>query len=349
MKNSLLFVPIVLLFLFSLQSCENERKVPDTSNIDLQLNINRFEQDLFSIDSNHVEEGILQLNQKYPAFSELFFTRILPLKRGINSDSAFFKNVKGLITFKPIQRLVDTCNIVFSDMNDIESQLTSAYKYYKYYFPKKDVPNIYTLISEYAYQTFLFDDNAQDGIGISLDMFLGSNYPYAQIDPQNTAFSNYLTRTFNKEHLVKKTLDATIDDLVGVPKGNRLLDLMIHNGKKLYILDHLLPHTHDSIKLEYTKSQLDWVNSNEKQTWAHFLAEDLLYETNAKKIAKLINPSPKAPPGMPTTAPGRVANWMGWRIVNMYMRRNPNVSMDQLIIETDAQSILSKSKYKPKR
>ncbi len=348
MKNSLFVAISLLILIISLESCEKDRKVPDTSNIHIQLNINRFEQELFKIDTNHIEEGINQLMQKYPAFSELFFTRILPLKRDTNK-AVFLKNVKGLLTFKPIQKLVDTCEIVFHDFNGIENQLTSAYKFYKYYFPKKDVPNIYTLISEYAYQTFLFDDNGKDGIGISLDMFLGADYPYAQIDPQNTAFSNYLTRTFNKDHLVKKVLDASIDDLVGLPKGNRLLDIMIHNGKKLYILDHLLPNVPDSIKLEYTKSQMDWVNTNEKQTWAHFLAEDLLYETNMKKIAKLVNPSPQAPPGMPAEAPGRIANWVGWRIINMYMKRNPNVSLAQLIEEKDAQKILNISKYKPRR
>jgi uncharacterized protein YjaZ len=46
-------------------------------------------------------------------------------------------------------------------------------------------------------------------------------------------------------------------------------------------------------------------------------------------------------------SPGRLGVWVGWQIVDSYMRNNENVSIKQLIDEGDAQKILEQSFYKP--
>jgi uncharacterized protein YjaZ len=46
-------------------------------------------------------------------------------------------------------------------------------------------------------------------------------------------------------------------------------------------------------------------------------------------------------------APGRIGIWVGWRIVDSYMRHHPEVSIQQLMAESDAQKILEYSYYKP--
>jgi len=124
---------------------------------------------------------------------------------------------------------------------------------------------------------------------------------------------------------------------------------MINNGKRLYVLDKLLPYTPDSIKLAYTQKQVDWCIKNEPDLWAYLLSEDLLYSIKADVWAKLVNPSPTGTPKMPTDSPGRAGNWLGMQIVKAYMQRNSNVSLEQLLANKDAQLILDKSKYKPKR
>ena len=52
--------------------------------------------------------------------------------------------------------------------------------------------------------------------------------------------------------------------------------------------------------------------------------------------------------GMPKNAPGNVGSWVGWQIVNQYMdNAKGKVSLNQLL-QTDATTIMTKSKYKPK-
>lgn len=55
----------------------------------------------------------------------------------------------------------------------------------------------------FAYQGFIFDDNGADGLAIGLDMFLGGKFPYSILGTKKM-FSNYMTRTYNKDHLYKK-------------------------------------------------------------------------------------------------------------------------------------------------
>ena len=46
-------------------------------------------------------------------------------------------------------------------------------------------------------------------------------------------------------------------------------------------------------------------------------------------------------------SPGRLGLWVGWRIVESYMRNNKGVTLHELINENDAQKILEQSFYKP--
>ena len=48
-------------------------------------------------------------------------------------------------------------------------------------------------------------------------------------------------------------------------------------------------------------------------------------------------------------APPRIGYWIGWQIVRQYMNNNPEVTMQQLMDNNDAQQLLAKSKYKPKK
>ena len=46
--------------------------------------------------------------------------------------------------------------------------------------------------------------------------------------------------------------------------------------------------------------------------------------------------------------PGRIGQWVGWRIVNKYAETHPEITLPQLMALDDAQQIFRKSKYKPR-
>jgi len=50
---------------------------------------------------------------------------------------------------------------------------------------------------------------------------------------------------------------------------------------------------------------------------------------------------------MPKESPGRISYWMGWNIVEAYMNKNKNTTIEQLMENTNPQEVLRQSGYKP--
>jgi hypothetical protein len=244
--------------------------------------------------------------------------------------------------------LLDTVHKEFHDLSDIQTGFNEAFRFFKHYFPQRELPRVYTMVTDFSYFPFIFlDRDGKDAIGVSLEMFLGANFPYRDYVGNAPAFSNYLVRTFNKDHLVKKSLEVLVDDMLVRAEYARLLDEMIHNGKRWYILSRLMPFAHDTIITEYRPDQLEWCEKNQLNLWAYLLSNDLLYSTDRLNYQKLIAPSPSGASDMPQEAPGQTANWMGFQIIKAFMKRSPGTSLQELIELSDAQMILKKSKYKP--
>jgi hypothetical protein len=344
--NNRLFTLLLLsAFLWSCQPDQRE-PAPDVSDIEIDLNLRRFEQDLFSLDTMQMEASLEALKSTYPDFSNIFFKQILGTNDPqISSTIGEAEYVKGFINFPGIRELYDTCQYVFADFSEQQASFRQAFQYLKYYFPDMQTPDLTTFISEYTVGAFIYKENS---LAVGLDFFLGSDYPYAAYNPNNPTFSAYLTRTFNKDHLVSKTMRVLVEDITGPPKGSKMLDIMIHRGKQMYILDQLLPQVADTAVLEFSKDQLSWLKDNERDIWAFFLTEDLLYSTDMQKYRKYVDYSPNAP-GMPMEAPGRVANWMGYQIVRAYMQKVASAELADLTNARDAQEILDKSRYRPPR
>lgn len=331
---------------FGLMGCGNDNvmEVPNVGHIDVPVEVRRFEQDLFSIDTNQIEASLAELEAAYPEFSEVYFTYVLGSKNPQLAPEGHAAYVQGFLRHPAIRFLYDTTQIVYPDLEAVKPEFQQAFQFLKYYFPEVPTPGITTFISEYSIAAFIY---GRGDLGIGLDFFLGNDYPYARYVPNNPNFSAYLTRTFDQKHLVSKALQPLVKDLVGETQSGRLLDIMIDNGKQLYIQRALMPYTPDSILLELPQTQVAWLQNNELEMWAHFLKEQLLYSTDFQKFRKLVDYSPNSP-GMPPEAPGRTANYIGLKIVEAFMRRFPSLSLQDLIAQRDAQYILEQSRYKPR-
>jgi hypothetical protein len=339
------FYLFIFTLFFLLFSCKDEKKIPNVDIIDIKLDIVRFDQAMFALDTANIDAGLQKLSRLYPAFYHLYFNNILPLT---NDSSKLGLSVKNFINDQQIHKLYDTTQTVMKNWPEIEKEIKQAFRFVKYYIPTFKPPKIYTFISEYSMQRMIFQDKNADGLGIGLDLFLGNQYPYKSVDPTNPNFSAYLTRTFNSQHIVPKSIDLIIDNLFDNIEGTKLIDIMIANGKKLYLKKLFLPLTNDTLIFEYTPPQLEWVKKNELEIWSFFADQNLVYESIPVKIAKYINASPNAP-GMPAEAPGRTANYIGLKIVEAYLQKYPKTSLEHFIEMKDAQKILELSKYKPKR
>ena len=71
-----------------------------------------------------------------------------------------------------------------------------------------------------------------------------------------------------------------------------------------------------------------------------------LFKTESNILSSYINDGPFTSE-ITQESPGRLGQWVGWRIVNSYMRNNKEVTLQELMNENDAQKILEQSYYKP--
>ncbi len=332
-KHSKLKALISYLFIITiLYSCNSSRHDVDLSEIEINdIEIKRYGKALFAIDRNNLKAELSELSDEYFFFIGKEFEDTLNLIK-----------INDFISDSSLIELSDTCNEKYPDLNDIEKQLTSAFKHYKYYFPGKAIPEVYTYVSGLFYE---FPIQVVDGVMIiALDMFLGIDFlPYWQI-----GLPKYKIRRFEKEYLVNDCMNEIMLTEFPNPPEKTFLDKMINEGKRLYFLEAIMPETHDSIKIGYTKNQMEWCKNNESNIWAFFIENELLYSPDFQYTSKFTTDGPFTSAFSPES-PAKIGSWVGWQIVKSFMKNNKNVKLDELLKKTDSQKLLSESNYKPKK
>jgi hypothetical protein len=119
-------------------------------------------------------------------------------------------------------------------------------------------------------------------------------------------------------------------------------------GKTRYFVKALLPNVHDSILMGYTQAQLEWAQQNNGQMWTHIIEKNLLFQNEQSLYMRYFNDGPfTSADGVPPESAPMVGTWTGLQIVRKYMLENPNVSLKELMEETDFDKILKLSKYRP--
>ncbi|HMT30846.1 MAG TPA: hypothetical protein PKD91_16365, partial [Bacteroidia bacterium] len=237
-----------------------------------------------------------------------------------------------------IYRLTDSA---YKSVDDINSGMELFLKHHKYYFPDKALPSVVTYISAFNYAVITTDSV----IGIGLDMFLGPQIEYYP----RLGVPRYLFTKFSREYIVPSAIKAWFqsDYDQGAVK-NELLSQMVYQGKLLYYIQAMAPDLADTLRTGYTAEQLKWCEANEANIWSFFIENKLLFNSDPAEFSKFVNDGP-ATNGFPKEAPGKIGAWVGLKIVNAYMKNNDKISLQELLLEKDAQKILEDSKYKPKK
>ncbi|TCD10769.1 gliding motility lipoprotein GldB [Pedobacter frigidisoli] len=333
---------IYLIFLFAIIfiSCKHSNR-PDVSNIKLDIKIERFDNELFAGKNKNIVEVDKQLGSKYGIFYDDFIRKMLDSKLS-NTES-----LSSLYQDQAYLDLTKEVDSVFPNLKVQEADLTETFKYIKYYYPKAKVPKMISFVSGFAYQMPVGDNY----LGIGLDMFLGKDSKFYKSIIENVPL--YLSKRFTPEYIVPRVAETYAhEELFQEPDENRtLLSKMIFQGKVLYFLDQVLPeNTADSTKIGYTTQQMEWAQNFEGDIWAYFLENNYLFETDYQKIQVFLSEGPFTPGlGENRESAPKLGVWTGWQIVRKYMAAHPDITLQQLMADNDAQKILNQSKYKPKQ
>ena len=337
---------IYLFFLLALVffSCQKSKK-PDVSQIKLDIHIERFDKDLAKLEKQGTLKADQLLKKKYGPFYHNFITILLQDNDINTTDTAYFKLLRRVFATKDYKALKHDVDSVYPNMDKVQGDLTDAFKHIKYYYPQKKLPVIYTYISGFELQTMVGDGY----VGIGLDLFLGGN---SRFYPSLTAaYPRYLSRYFNAQNICPRVVEgiAREDMFPESDSSKTLLSKMVYNGKIMYFMDQIMPDLPDTTKIGYTDAQLKWCDQFQSKIWGWFLDQNLLYESDYPKIQKYIGEAPFTPGlGEKNESAPKLAIWTGWQIVRQYMNKHPEVTLQQLMADNDAQKILNESRYRPK-
>lgn len=328
----------LFIILILISSCNRNPLKVDISGIETEVEVVRFEQELFALPMQDTLAELTALRNKYPEFFDLFTWKVIGVG-GIEEE--YFPEIMGeFLTDTMILNVKTLVENEFSDFEKTEEELIKAFKYFQYHFPEKELPTIYTMISGFNQSVV----TAENIIGVSLDKYLGSDCSYYK---QLSNVPLYKIKNMHPKKLVSDVAYAwgmTEFDERGT--ATTLLDHIVHQGKLMYFVDALFPDMHDSLKIGYTAEQLQWCKNNEPQMWNFLVEKKMLYTNNRMDILRFINDGPYTT-GFPTESPGKSGVWIGWQIVRQYMKKHREITVSELMKNTNYQQILNDSRYYP--
>ncbi len=332
MKNKALAVIFVVL-LFSGCSSKKERYIPEVEKSrlpEVNIKIKRYGKAIFSLDTNNPVQELEKIKPEFPLF----------LDADLNNPENVNK-IKNFITDSVNRKLFQRTEKIFPNLNDLEKQLSEGFSHLLYFFPDEKTPTFYSYISGLYYEqpVIIFDTV----VLIGLDNYLGQDCKLYDM----VMIPHYKSRWMIKEEIPVDVMKTVYDNInIYRTRPTNLLDMMINEGKKMVFIDAMYPEMPDTIKIRYTKKQLEWVKENEKNIWAFIISQKLLFSANFKQANKLIQDGPFTN-GFSRESPARLGVYIGWQIVSDFMKNNKDVSLKDLLKIKDSQMILKKSYYKP--
>jgi len=297
--------------------------------------IERFDKDLHEWLQNTPDGKPDMLISKYRDFLNAFGS--VTVNNSNYEQADFFPSLRKYFSNELLAQIYKDALFTFSNVEGFEKDLTDANQLIGQYFPGKKLPTLSMHVSGLKANTIVLEDM----ISISIDRYLGAYYPQYQ-----QFFEDYQLIQMQPEMVVRDYLKAWLmGELPASNKRKDLLGEMISQGKILYTLKKLLPDWDDKDIIGYTDEQLSWAADNEKNIWKTTLSNNYLYSTESMTIVKYMDEAPYTGT-ISTDSPGRLGAWLGWQIVKKYAE-NTNLSLEEIIKETDNQNILKLSKYNP--
>lgn len=339
MKSVRVILIIVSIVFLPFTGCKRNHYKVNTSKIDVDIEIKRLEKDLFTMDPGDIIDSIPHIKSDYGNFLQLFSYVI---NTGDVNDPSFGEDLVNFCTDRLNYEVYENVIEVYPDTETIRNSLEGAFEKYKHYFPEYPIPAVYTCITGFNSSVITGDSI----LGIGLDRYLGADnefYPRLGI-------YGYISARMTPEYIVPDCMYGWASsewafENTGYEKDN-LLTRMLHEGKLRYFEKCMLPDEPDEVLFGFTPDQMKFCRNNEDQMWNYLIENDLLFSTDQFLIRKFIGEAPFTS-YFTNESPGRAATWLGFRIIEQYMMKNPGVDLNIIMTDSDVQEILEKAKYHP--
>lgn len=304
-------------------SCEKTSKLEqEIAAIPISLEVIRFDR----VFASTPPDSLQMLKAKFPQF----FPEQFP-------DSVWLQRMTDTLQ----RELLDEVALAFPDEELLQSDLEDLFRHYRYYFPEETTPKVYTLTTDVDYRNRIV--YADSVLLIGLDNYLGSEHRFYE------GIQEFVKSDFRKEQIpVHAGRELARAHVRGI-QDRSFLSQMLYYGKIHATVSRLYPSATPAALLDYTPEQYEWALANEDEIWRYFVERELLYSNDRKLADRFLEPAPfsKFYLELDNESPPRLGQFLGWRIVESYMRNN-DVSL-QALMGVRGQELFEKSNYKPEK
>ena len=318
-------------------SCRRNSLDVDVSGIEIEVELERFDQALFEMDADTINQSIGAFYNTYGDFFDIFNVHVINIGQ---ASAKRYPSFLSMFINDPVNREVyEYTNEIFSSMGSINSQLSNGFKHYRYHYPDSITPRVVGYVSRFNQGLFTVDHF----VGIGLDQYLGSDCAYYR----QMGIPVYLSRNKIAERVPADVMYAWATQLYPYNDSlDNLLSRMIYQGMLVYFVGAMYPQMDEHVLLGFTEDQIKWCHNNEIQMWTHLVEEKLLFSSDAMVISKLVEDAPHTA-YFTTESPGRAAVWQGYQVVKSFADENPKFPLNQVLSHRNYQAILRSARYNP--
>lgn len=331
MRFTFLFIVLAI----ALFSCSNDPEVEEcaeapTTVEPVSLQVEQLQNILPAIQS---KGELVQFLSAHPVIRDRFLHRA-----EYPDDSTFINTLYDRFTNPHIDSLLMETNRIFGDQTKLKDEFEQAFANLQHYYPEIPLPKIQTVITGFDTDLFISDTL----IVVGLDYYLG---PGAKYRPN---MYDYILHQYIPQNIVPSVmLLYGIDSRINATdmRDKTVLADMIAYGKSFYFAKQMMPCTPDSIFINYTRKELEGSRKNQDMIWFRLVEDKVLYSTANLTKQHYLGERPKTVEVGPD-CPGRIGQWVGWQIVNSYMKSNEEIELQSLMKMADADKLFKQSKYK---
>lgn len=339
--RGLLWTTLITIF----AACGNNKWDIDPSSVELdsEFRVRNFHNDIKSLPESDTA-AIAKLVRVYSEFWCDYSEDILRL--GPCFDTTAVSNLRDFLIHENMSDLaaaIDTTSGSDEQIDKISKELEDAFKRFHGLMPTEPVPDVILMNSGFNNAVY----PREEYVGVGLDWFIGHEHPILGYLPPDK-FPQYRKLRMHPDLISANTIKGWL--LVNFSNrgytGNMLIEDILYWGKILWLTDKCMQTEHKHLIMDWTPEEWAWAEANEDKIWLELQPQDVLFETNRTIYNRWLNEGPFTRAGdIPQESPDRLGAWMGWRIIEDYMDRNPDVELEKLIEDLDYNPMLQS--YRP--
>lgn len=329
-----IFFSIIILFTSCFKSKVDFLEQSGDNGISV-IRYDRLQSEYVSFDSF---SALQKMNSTYAPITQILVEEILAI--GDVQEEDINKRVKSFFSDTTLVRLIADVEEKYADVDDLERELTKGFKRLKKEVPGLHIPKVYTQISALN-ESIVISDTL---LGISLDKYMGEDYPlYSRF------YYPHQCRSMRPERIAPDSFLFYLISEFPLPEtsNGNLMEIMIHQGKLYYVVQQILGYTSTENIIDYSAEEKKWCRENRKLIWEYMVKNRQLYATDPMVIRTYTRPVPYTS-YFGEGSPSLIGIWMGIEIVSSFMKNNKKMTIQDLLLLTDYDYILSESNFNPR-